>query len=102
MSTFDAARLVGRLTLEQKVAQLRGLFATELVVASPHGHAFDPSQVSIIRPHGVGHISMAWFLAEKADQLRSQLDADPGARPRDLPVRDRRDGALRGDQRGRP
>ena len=75
MSSFDAARLVGKLTLEQKVAQLRGLFATELVVASPQGHAFDPSHVAIIRPHGVGHISMAWFLSEKADELRSQLDA---------------------------
>lgn len=75
MGTCDAARIVGKLTLEQKVAQLRGLFATELFVASPEGQGLDPSRVGIIRPHGVGHISMAWFLAEKADELRLQLDA---------------------------
>ena len=73
-SSFDAARLVGKLTLDQKVAQLRGLFATELFVASPTP-GLDPSRVAVIRPHGVGHISMAWFLAEKADDLRRQLDA---------------------------
>ena len=39
--SFDAAYLVGKLTLEQKVAQLRGRFATELVVPLPQGHAFD-------------------------------------------------------------
>lgn len=75
MSTFDVARLVGKMTLEQKVAQLRGLFATELFVSTPEIQGIDPARVSIIRPHGVGHISMAWFLADEANELRSQLDA---------------------------
>jgi len=75
MNTFDVARLVDKMTLEQKVAQLQGLFATELFVATPEIQGLDPARVAIVRPHGVGHISMAWFLAEKADELRSQLDA---------------------------
>lgn len=74
MSAFDAARMVGKLTLEQKVAQLRGLFATELFVAAPTP-GLDPSRVAVVRPHGVGHISMAWFLSEQAGELRRQLDA---------------------------
>ncbi|MDQ0538360.1 beta-xylosidase [Curtobacterium flaccumfaciens] len=75
MTSIDTARIVSKMTLEQKVAQLRGLFATELFVATPEKQGIDPARVAVIRPHGVGHISMAWFLAEKADELRSQLGA---------------------------
>jgi beta-glucosidase len=74
MDKFDVARLLEKMTLEQKVAQLRGLFATELFVALPTP-GLDPSRVSVIRPHGVGHISMAWFLSDEPDELRRQLDA---------------------------
>src|ERR1700712_2231732 len=70
--------LVERMTLEQKVAQLCGMFTTELIVMAttadepPH---LDPARLRELRPHGVGHLSMAWFLGTSADELREALSA---------------------------
>ncbi|MFJ5304480.1 glycoside hydrolase family 3 N-terminal domain-containing protein [Streptomyces sp. NPDC088350] len=75
----DVQRLLSRLTLEQKVAQLGGLIAPE-VFAQPQdgtggGPVVDPDRLRELRPHGVGHLSLAWFLGEDADGLRGQLAA---------------------------
>ncbi|MCK9902652.1 glycosyl hydrolase [Parafrankia colletiae] len=78
------ADLVSQLTLEQKVAQLTGFAVTDLVVrptspgpggADPRktSPAIDVSRLPALRPHGVGHLSLAWFLGHDADSLRSDL-----------------------------
>lgn len=75
-SPDDIARLVSRLTLEQKVAQLGGLSAPDLLkLDSPAGAepAVDLDRLAQMRPHGVGHLSMAWFLSPDADGLRTTI-----------------------------
>jgi beta-xylosidase len=66
MSHVDVQRLkglVGKLTLEEKVAQLAGMLVTDLVAPAPDGsYGFDLSRLPLARPNGVGHVSMAWFL----------------------------------------
>ncbi|MEX5635399.1 glycoside hydrolase family 3 N-terminal domain-containing protein [Parafrankia sp. FMc2] len=72
------AGLVSRLTLEQKVAQLTGFAVTDLIVrgaTSPDGGvALDVGRVAALRPHGVGHLSLAWFLGSDGESLRSGLE----------------------------
>lgn len=68
--------LVGKLTVEQKIAQLTGLMAPTLYVTE--GEAAGTlalERVAALRPHGVGHLSLAWFLGRDAGQLRSSLAA---------------------------
>ncbi|EFC83086.1 glycoside hydrolase family 3 N-terminal domain-containing protein [Parafrankia sp. EUN1f] len=83
--------LVSQLTLEQKVAQLTGFAVTDLVVrptspgpgagggagggagAENAGPAIDVDRLPALRPHGVGHLSLAWFLGHDAESLRSDL-----------------------------
>lgn len=70
--------LVARLTLEQKTAQLTGFAVTDLVVRGegprPASPEIDVSRVPSLRPHGAGHLSLAWFLGHDAASLRSALD----------------------------
>ncbi|NUU25906.1 MAG: glycosyl hydrolase [Streptomycetaceae bacterium] len=69
-----AADLVGRLTLEQKVAQLGGLALPSLFGFDPQtGPRLDTGRVADLCPHGVGHLSLAWFLGQDADSLRDAL-----------------------------
>ncbi|MEU5346558.1 glycoside hydrolase family 3 N-terminal domain-containing protein [Streptomyces sp. NPDC020766] len=76
-SPDDIQRLVSRLTLEQKVAQLGGLIAPELLGppqdGAGTGPVIDTNRLRELRPHGVGHLSLAWFLGDDADSLREQL-----------------------------
>ncbi|MBL7518018.1 glycoside hydrolase family 3 protein, partial [Frankia sp. CNm7] len=73
------SELVSQLTLEQKVAQLTGFAVTDLVVRRPGGDSgqagpdIDVDRLPALRPHGVGHLSLAWFLGRDADSLRSDL-----------------------------
>ncbi|MFJ3778969.1 glycoside hydrolase family 3 N-terminal domain-containing protein [Streptomyces sp. NPDC090075] len=73
----DIARLVSRLTLEQKVAQLSGLNTPELFghpeEGLPNVPGIDTSRLKQLRPHGLGHLSLAWFLGGDANTLRLQL-----------------------------
>ena len=83
MPTWDdeaITRLVSRLTLEQKAAQLAGLTVTDMIdrAAQPPGATspvLDTGKLASLRPHGVGHFSMAWFLGSDADGLRSTIAA---------------------------
>ncbi|SEP68201.1 beta-glucosidase [Streptomyces sp. yr375] len=72
-SSDGIGKLVSRLTLEQKVAQLAGLHATDVFTRSDSGPAVEPRRVAELRPHGVGHLSLAWFLGHDADSLRGLL-----------------------------
>ncbi|MGW0578430.1 glycoside hydrolase family 3 N-terminal domain-containing protein [Streptomyces sp. NPDC002920] len=73
----DITRLVSRLTLEQKVAQLSGLNTPELFTAPdpdlPELPGVDTSRLKELRPHGLGHLSLAWFFGGDADALRTKL-----------------------------
>ncbi|HSA48572.1 MAG TPA: glycoside hydrolase family 3 N-terminal domain-containing protein [Yinghuangia sp.] len=75
MVTAEAvAGLVARLTLEQKVAQLGGLSLPSLVAFDPKtGPGLDTGRVAELCPHGIGHLSLAWFLGQDADSLRDAL-----------------------------
>lgn len=80
--------LLAWLTLEQKAAQLTGLSVMELTdrkkpIVEGKGPETDPSRLAQLRPHGVGHLCMAWFLGHDADSLRSEV-ADVQAAMRDV------------------
>lgn len=70
-------RLLHRLTLEEKVAQLSGLSIFDLIDmtrASPSGGpAFDMPRVATLRPHGVGQVSLTWLLDPNLDTFASSL-----------------------------
>jgi len=74
----DAVRsLISKLSLEQKVAQLAGMLVTDLVgPPTQPGERFglDVDRLATIRPHGLGHLSMAWFLGPEAERFRSGLE----------------------------
>ncbi|MEW1720304.1 glycoside hydrolase family 3 N-terminal domain-containing protein [Streptomyces sp. NPDC093109] len=70
------SELVAKLTLEQKIAQLTGFGVAEIFVRGADDAAAptpDPGLVPVLRPHGVGHLSMAWFLGYDAESLREDL-----------------------------
>jgi beta-xylosidase len=73
----EIRRLVSRMTLEQKAAQLGGLSVAELFAgARPEGSPRpDPGRVARLRPHGVGHLSLGWFLGHDAASLRGDVAA---------------------------
>lgn len=80
VSLTDGAvdKLVSRLTLEQKVAQLTGFSIMNLTdrkepIPAGRGPETDLSRLAELRPHGVGHLCMAWFLGHDADSLRSAV-----------------------------
>ncbi|WP_218830764.1 glycoside hydrolase family 3 N-terminal domain-containing protein [Streptomyces sp. NBS 14/10] len=72
------AKPAPRLTLRQKVAQLCGLSVMNLTdrkkpIPAGRGPEADLSKLAELRPHGVGHLSMAWFLGHDADSLRTEI-----------------------------
>ncbi|WP_106401508.1 beta-glucosidase family protein [Actinocorallia populi] len=70
----DIDRLVSRLTLEQKAAQLGGLSLPSLMAFDPRtGPRLETGRLAGLCPHGVGHLSLAWFLGQDADSLRDAL-----------------------------
>jgi beta-glucosidase len=65
------AELLSRMTLEEKAAQVVGIFPMELVgSAGP-----DPQKMSEKIPHGVGHICMGGGLAHDPRELAANLNA---------------------------
>jgi beta-glucosidase len=74
----DIARLVSRLTLEQKLAQLSGLNTPELLVLPGDEESavpgIDTGRLKRLRPHGLGHLSLVWFLGGDADTMRALLE----------------------------
>ncbi|WP_309052084.1 glycoside hydrolase family 3 N-terminal domain-containing protein [Streptomyces sp.] len=70
----NLAGLITRLTLEQKVAQLGGIALPGLLAPGPTGvPTLEAGRVAEMCPHGVGHLSLAWFLGQDADSLRDAL-----------------------------
>src|ERR1700753_2142343 len=74
----EGVRALGFLvSLEQKAAQLSGLSVAELFAGGrAEGSPLpDPARVAGLRPHGVGHLSLGWFLGHDADSLREDVAA---------------------------
>ena len=73
----EVRSILAALTVEQKVAQLTGMFVTDLFgPPTEPGESFGlhTGRLHTIRPHGVGHLSMAWFLGSTAKDLRSGIE----------------------------
>ncbi|MDX6369046.1 MAG: beta-xylosidase, partial [Gaiellaceae bacterium] len=68
-----------RLTLDEKIAQLTAITLTDLLAPPLPGSAaqfsFDVARLGTLRPHGVGHLSMAWFAGSSRERLRDDLQA---------------------------
>jgi beta-xylosidase len=73
----EIRRLVSQMSLEQKAAQLAGLSVAELFAGGrKEGSPLpDPGRVARLRPHGVGHLSLGWFLGHDAESLRDDVAA---------------------------
>jgi beta-glucosidase len=86
MTTVE--RILDRLTLDQKIAQLQGVTPYELIAQAPPaeipadadidlsaGIPYDLSLLPERRPHGVGHFSLVWTIDADIDRLRGHIDA---------------------------
>jgi beta-xylosidase len=69
--TTTVAHLVSRLTLEQKAAQLSAFAVTDLIdrtAAEQRAEiSIDIDRLAALRPHGTGHLSLAWFLGHDTE-----------------------------------
>ncbi|WP_436789975.1 glycoside hydrolase family 3 N-terminal domain-containing protein [Yinghuangia sp. YIM S10712] len=76
-SSDDITKLLSKLTLEQKIAQLGGFSVADLLVRGSGsletGPVTDLTRLPALRPHGVGHLSLGWFLGRDAESLRTQV-----------------------------
>ncbi|MDR0849186.1 MAG: glycoside hydrolase family 3 C-terminal domain-containing protein [Propionibacteriaceae bacterium] len=70
-----------RLSLEEKIAQLTGLILPALYdfsaasPTSPGGLRVAPEKLVELRPHGLGHLSLAWFHRAPEQEYRDVLDS---------------------------
>jgi beta-glucosidase len=81
----DVAQLVSRLDVDQKIGQIQGVVPMDLVdfttFAEPRdppldlarGFPWDLERLPLVRPHGVGHLSLATQLDQDLDRLRDTL-----------------------------
>jgi len=81
----DVRRLVARLDVAQKVAQIQGIVPMDLVDVAAlldgsrpapdltKGFPHDLERLPQVRPHGVGHLSLGWQLAEDLAGLRTEI-----------------------------
>lgn len=68
-----------KLTLDEKIAQLSAITLTDLFAPPLPGSdatfSFDLARLGALRPHGVGHLSMAWFAGTSSQRLRDDMQA---------------------------
>ena len=75
----DLRTLVSRLDLDQKIAQLHGIVPMDMLARDATGQTrtdevlYDVSRVAEVRPHGVGHFSLAGQLTPDLGHLRAEL-----------------------------
>lgn len=75
----DLRWLVSQLDLDQKIAQLQGIVPMDMLSQDSQGAArtdgvvYDVTRVAAVRPHGVGHLSLAGQLTPDLAHLRSEL-----------------------------
>jgi beta-glucosidase len=86
MTTIE--RILARLTLDQKIAQLQGVTPYELIAQAgaaeipadaeidlSAGIPYDLSLIPERRPHGVGHFSLVWTIDADINRLRGHIDS---------------------------
>ena len=77
MDTIEA--LVGKLTVDEKVAQVTGMLLPSLydftppTADSPGGLRVATEKLAELRPHGLGHLSLAWFHRADEEDYRDVL-----------------------------
>jgi beta-glucosidase len=81
----DIRTLVSRLDLDQKIGQIQGVVPMDLVGAAKFtepgaevpdftkGFPYDIDRLPLVRPHGVGHLSLGQQLTQDIDELRRLL-----------------------------
>ncbi|MGR6919845.1 beta-glucosidase [[Actinomadura] parvosata] len=81
----DLRQLVTRMDLDQKIGQIQGVVPMDLVdlekLRDPAGPPPDLSKgfpykidrLPLVRPHGVGHLSLGWQLDQDIERLRREL-----------------------------
>ncbi len=79
--TDTISALLSKLTVEEKAAQLTGLLLPSLydftppTADSPGGLRVATEKLGTLRPHGLGHLSLAWFHRAPEDEYRDVLDS---------------------------
>jgi len=77
----DLNKVVDQMTVDEKIAQLTGLLLPQLysftapAAGVPGGLSVDLDRLSQLRPHGLGHLSLAWFHKADEDGYRAILKA---------------------------
>ncbi|MEV0621842.1 glycoside hydrolase family 3 protein [Nonomuraea sp. NPDC050404] len=75
----DLDTLVRKLDLDEKIAQLHGLILPALFApgSGPGGPALtiDADRIPLLRPHGLGHLSLSWMFPLGQDGLRNAYTA---------------------------
>ena len=78
----DLNKLIGQMTVAEKIAQLTGLMLPALYShASPPAPGQRPAlevdvgKLAELRPHGLGHLSLAWFHKAGEEEYREVLKA---------------------------
>ena len=78
--------LLRRMDLDQKIGQIQGVVPMDLVdfakVFRPSGpppdlskgFPYDIDRLALVRPHGVGHLSLGWQLDQDLAGLRRALE----------------------------
>jgi beta-glucosidase len=81
----EISQLVSRLDVDQKIGQIQGVVPMDLVdfstLAEPRdppldlskGFPWEVERLPVVRPHGVGHLSLATQLDQDLDRLRDKL-----------------------------
>jgi beta-xylosidase len=81
----DIDRLVSRLDLDQKIGQINGIVPMDLVDPAKlraedgepadlsNGFPYDISRLPLVRPHGVGHLSLVGQLDPDLGKLREEI-----------------------------
>jgi beta-glucosidase len=81
----DIRQLVSRMDLDQKIGQIQGVVPMDLVdfakLMDPglprpdlsKGFPYEIDRLPLVRPHGVGHLSLGWQLDHDLERLRRDL-----------------------------
>ncbi|WP_218009756.1 hypothetical protein, partial [Actinomadura kijaniata] len=81
----DIDKLVARMDLDQKTGQIHGVVPMDLVDQAklsgppaptpelPTGFLYEIERLPLVRPHGVGHLSLGWQLSQDLEQLTRDI-----------------------------
>lgn len=82
----DITSILKRLDLDQKIAQIQGVVPMDLVdftrltdrtqppLDLTKGFPYEIDRLPLVRPHGVGHLSLGWQLSQDLTDLKGELE----------------------------